>query len=154
MRKAIALFLFISIVVGSGPLQAAIWPWKWNQLNKAGDRQGRWRAFYEHKPSQLMYRGRFMDGVEKGTWKTYSEHGHLERKEKYQPRHKRIITVFYHPNGKVSHQGMAFQFVENNMLMYKWHGEWNYYDAAGKWLGWRTFNRGISMSQELVSSKP
>ncbi|RNI30563.1 hypothetical protein EFB08_04735 [Rufibacter latericius] len=130
--------------------QAIIWPWKWNQVNKLGNRQGKWRAFYEHKPGQLMYSGRFKDGQERGTWKTYSEKGYLEREERYEPKHKRIKTTFYHPNGKISHKGLAFLFEENNVLMYKWHGDWQYYDSTGTSRGWITFQRGKALTSQPV----
>ncbi|RNI27532.1 hypothetical protein EFA69_15510 [Rufibacter immobilis] len=150
--KSFLLLLCVFLVANSGSASMA-WPWKWNQVNKAGNRQGKWRAFYEHKPEQLMYRGRFKDGQERGTWRTYSENGTLERLEKYEPRHKRIRTIFYHPNGKVSHTGMAYLFEEKNMLMYKWHGDWHYYDAAGNWLGWKSFSCGQAASAEPVQAK-
>ncbi len=130
--------------------QAVVWPWKWNQVNKKGERQGKWRAFYELKPEQLMYAGRFKKGQERGTWKTYSEHGNLERLEKYEPHNKRIKTTFYHPNGKVSHKGLAFLFEENNTLMYKWHGDWQYYDTTGAYRGSISFHRGKALSQTPI----
>lgn len=133
--------------------QAIVWPWKWNQVNKEGNRQGKWRAHYDHKPDQLMYTGRFKNGKERGTWKTYSDLGKLERLEKYEPQYKRIKTTFYHANGKVSHEGLAYLFEENKLLMYKWHGDWQYYDSTGTWRGWKSFHRGKALSAEPIPTK-
>ncbi|MGV3540113.1 MAG: toxin-antitoxin system YwqK family antitoxin [Rufibacter sp.] len=65
--------------------QSMVWPWKWNQVDKDGNRHGKWRTYYEHKPEQLMYTGKFRHGKEKGVWRTYSDNGQLERLEKYEP---------------------------------------------------------------------
>ncbi|WP_210488833.1 toxin-antitoxin system YwqK family antitoxin [Rufibacter aurantiacus] len=144
----ICVFLLVPLVSNG-----FTWPWKWNQVNKEGIRKGKWRAYYDHKPDQLMYTGRFKNGQEKGTWKTYSQDGKLERLEKYEPKLKRIKTTFYHPNGKVSHQGLAFLFEENNLLMYKWHGNWEYYDSTGAFRGWIAYQRGKAMSPQPISGK-
>jgi hypothetical protein len=153
LRKAIPALLFL--VCFSVPLtsQAIVWPWKWNQVNKDGNRAGKWRAYYVHKPQQLMYTGKFRNGKERGTWKTYSEYGKLEILEKYEPRHKRIRTTFYHPNGKVSHEGLAYLFEEKNLLKYQWHGDWQYYDSTGTWRGWKSFNRGRALSEEPIPTR-
>ncbi|WP_205504445.1 toxin-antitoxin system YwqK family antitoxin [Rufibacter psychrotolerans] len=137
------------------PSGGAAWPWQWNRVDKQGNRTGKWRAYYNHKPDQLMYTGRFKKGKERGTWKTFSADGKLERLEKYEPKHKRIKTTFYHPNGTVSHRGMAYLFEEKNLLMYKWHGDWHYYDSTGQWRGWKSFSRGISGSpQPILTNRP
>ncbi|ALJ00828.1 toxin-antitoxin system YwqK family antitoxin [Rufibacter tibetensis] len=146
------------VVVGSWLLFPQLssgtdWPWQWNKTDKDGNRKGKWRSFYDHKPAQLMYKGRYRKGREHGTWKTYSDNGMLERLEIYDPKNKRIRTTFYHPNGKVSHEGMAFLFEEKSLLMYKWHGDWNYYDSTGTWRGWKSFNRGKALSAEPILTK-
>ncbi|WP_207430141.1 toxin-antitoxin system YwqK family antitoxin [Sabulibacter ruber] len=151
-RKELLSLLIALWFVAPHQSGGAVWPWKWNQVDKDGNRKGRWRAYYDHKPGQLMYTGRFKKGKETGTWKTYSENGKLERLEKYEPRLNRIKTTFYHPNGKVSHQGMAYLFQEKNLLMYKWHGDWHYYDSTGVWRGWKSFSRGLSMSPEPIKT--
>ncbi|WP_157600727.1 toxin-antitoxin system YwqK family antitoxin [Rufibacter sp. DG15C] len=134
-------------------MQAQVWPWKWNQVDKDGNRHGRWRVFYEHKQAQVLSQGKYKHGKDFGTWKTFSETGKLERLEKYERNGKRIQTTFYHPNGKVSHKGAAYLFEQDSLLMYKWHGDWQYYDSLGTWVGWKSFHRGRPTSEKPIPTK-
>ncbi|QHL86247.1 hypothetical protein GU926_01810 [Nibribacter ruber] len=138
----------------AAPALALGWPWKWNQLDKEGNRHGKWRVFYEHKPGQVMSQGRYKHGKDRGTWRTFSQDGHLERREKYTRRGKQIKTTFYYPNGKVAHAGLAYLFEEDGYLMYKWHGNWQYYDSTGAWVGWKAFHRGKPLSEKPLTTKP
>ncbi|MBA9077508.1 toxin-antitoxin system YwqK family antitoxin [Rufibacter quisquiliarum] len=150
--KAVTVLVVSSLLILS-PAEGQVWPWKWNQDNKEGYRQGRWREFYSHKPEQLMYKGRYKRGQAKGRWKTYTETGKLERLEFFEPKKKRIRTIFYYPNGKIEKTGMAYLFEEKNLLKYQWHGDWQYYDSTGTWLGWKTFTRGKPSSEHPIKPK-
>ncbi|GAB2537651.1 toxin-antitoxin system YwqK family antitoxin [Rufibacter soli] len=153
MRRVLKAGLLLVMVFLSFQSMAVVWPWKWNQVGKKGDRHGKWREYYSHKPEQLMYVGRFSHGKERGTWKTYSQDGKLERMERYKPAKKKVLTTFYHPNGKVSHQGTAYLFEENGYLKYQWHGDWQYYDSTGTWRGWKSFNKGKALSKDPIVTK-
>lgn len=60
-------------------------------------------------------------------------------------------TVYYHSNGKKSHEGMAFQYeTKKGIWSYYWDGEWKYYDESGKYLGNRTFVQGKALSAAPV----
>ena len=156
MRKPFLTMLVLLTLLSllSQPMvRAQGWPWQWNRWDKDGNRHGRWRVFYEHKPTQVMSQGRYRHGKDHGTWKTYAENGKLERREKYGQNGKRIQTTFYHPNGQISHKGIAYLFEQDSLLMYKWHGDWQYYDSAGTWIGWKSFNRGRPLSEKPIKTR-
>jgi len=79
-----------------------------NKLDKAGQKQGKWKYFYENGTVQLE--GEFKNDLKNGYFKEYSEDGNLVLTEKYidgilqedvEELAKLDIKTEYYPNGKV-----------------------------------------------------
>lgn len=137
---AVGMLLLLALPSNSYGMR---WPWKWNQLDKDGNRHGRWRSYQEVNGTQMLFnQGRYKHGKEIGRWKTYGPSGELYMTEKVEPAKMRMKTTYYHPNGKVSHTGMAYQFEKDKFWKYTLHGDWKYYDTTGQLLGIKTYLQG------------
>ncbi|WP_205504444.1 toxin-antitoxin system YwqK family antitoxin [Rufibacter psychrotolerans] len=150
---AVALLVFFSCLM-SQPGWA--WPWQWNRYDKKELRNGRWRVFHDADQKVVHYQGRYRHGKEVGVWKTYTADGNLYFREKIKRRKQHIKTVYYHPNGKVSHRGMAYLVpAASGGVQYYWHGDWEYFDQQGQALGVKTFVKGepTTNSPSLSSTK-
>ncbi|RNI27531.1 hypothetical protein EFA69_15505 [Rufibacter immobilis] len=152
-RKAVfALLLASGLVLQSLP-SAAAWPWQWNQYDKKQLKNGRWRVYHDADSQVLHYSGRYRHGKEVGRWKTYTADGNLYFKERIKRRKNYIETVYYHPNGQVSHRGLAYlRDAEHGGVHYYWDGDWEYFDEAGKALGIKTFAKGTAVTNTPVLS--
>ncbi|ALJ00829.1 toxin-antitoxin system YwqK family antitoxin [Rufibacter tibetensis] len=140
------LTLFLGV---SSPAQA--WPWQWNRFDKKEFKTGRWRTFHDADSKVLHYKGRYRHGKEVGSWKTYTADGKLYFTEKIRRRKESIKTVYYHPNGKVSHRGTAFlKDAEHGGVHFYWDGDWEYFDESGKPIGIKKFVKGEPSTKDPV----
>ncbi|MFC6999807.1 toxin-antitoxin system YwqK family antitoxin [Rufibacter roseus] len=147
--KATAVCLLL--LLGNLEAHAIVWPWSWNKVDKNELRHGKWRTFQHDNPEVLQVKGRYKHGKEWGRWKTYSPEGKLYFKEKFKPKKKEVITTYYHPNGKVSHKGVAYQFEGNKGIWnYYWDGEWKFYDENGNYIGSKTYVKGTATSEKPI----
>ncbi|WP_181306380.1 toxin-antitoxin system YwqK family antitoxin [Rufibacter sp. XAAS-G3-1] len=122
---------------------ASAWPWSWNRYDKAQLKNGRWRTFHDYEEKVVHYKGKYRHGKEVGLWKTYTPDAKLYFTERIQRRKRSYKTVYYHPNGKVSHKGMAYlRDAENGGVHFYWDGDWEYFDQNGQPLGIKTFVKG------------
>ncbi|MBC3541648.1 toxin-antitoxin system YwqK family antitoxin [Rufibacter sediminis] len=144
-------WLIAGMLVLSQPLFA--WPWTWNRYDKKEQKTGRWRTFHDADEKVVHYQGRYRHGKEVGAWKTYTADGKLYFKEKIKRRQRSYETVYYHPNGKVSHRGMAYlRDAENGAVHFFWEGDWEYFDEQGQPLGIKTFVKGNPTTDTPVLS--
>ncbi|WP_207430139.1 toxin-antitoxin system YwqK family antitoxin [Sabulibacter ruber] len=151
LQRTGAAFLLLSFLMLSQPSNA--WPWQWNRYDKKELRNGRWRVFHDADMKVVHYQGRYKHGKERGIWKTYTPDGKLYFRERIRPLKKDIKTVYYHPNGKVSHKGLAYlRDAENGGVKYFWDGDWEYFDQEGKPLGVKTFVKGDPVTNTPVLS--
>ncbi len=140
-RTWLPFALVLVIMFLSQPAQA--WPWTWNRYDAKQLKNGRWRAFHDYEEKILHYKGRYRHGKEVGVWKTYTADGKLYFTEKIKRQNKSYKTVYYHPNGKVSHRGMAYlRDAESGGVHFYWEGDWEYFDLDGRPLGVKTFVKG------------
>jgi antitoxin component YwqK of YwqJK toxin-antitoxin module len=122
---------------------ANAWPWNWNRYDKKQLKHGRWRTFHDAEEKVVHYRGKYRHGKEVGQWKTFTPDGKLYFTERIKRRSRSYQTVYYHPNGKVSHKGMAYmRDAEKGGVHFYWEGDWEYFDQEGKSLGIKTFVKG------------
>ncbi|KAA3438266.1 toxin-antitoxin system YwqK family antitoxin [Rufibacter hautae] len=140
-RTWMIVTIFQGLIFVCPPAQA--WPWSWNRYDAKQLKNGRWRAFHDYEEKVLHYKGRYRHGKEVGVWKTFTADGNLYFTEKIKRRDKSYKTVYYHPNGKVSHRGMAYlRDAEDGGVQFYWEGDWEYFDLEGRPLGVKTFVKG------------
>jgi hypothetical protein len=153
--KPFAFLVIILLLPGFSQEANAAWPWPWNRYDKAQLKHGKWRVYHDDSAAQVLhYRGRYRHGKEAGIWKTYTSDGKLYFKERIRPRKQDIKTVYYHPNGKVSHRGLGYlRNSEKGGLNFYWDGTWEFFDEAGKPLGTKTYVKGDPVSEALEPIK-
>lgn len=123
------------------------------RTDRQGDRQGRYRTYYDDARTQPFMRGRYRHGQPVGRWRYYAQAGELQHKERY--RHHGLSDItYYYPSGRVAKQGHARLADEPDGLHFYWLGDWNYYSPAGALdsvqvytLGKRTSTRHLATSQ-------
>ena len=125
------------------------------RTDRQGDRQGRYRTYYDDARTQLFMRGRYRHGQPVGRWRYYAPAGEVQHKERYR-RHGLSDITYYYPSGRVAKRGYARLADEPDGLHFYWFGDWNYYSPAGALdsvqvytLGKRTSTRRLAASQLL-----
>jgi len=116
--------------------------WRANRLDRQGDRQGRWRSYFDEANTQLQTRGHYRHGQPVGRWRYYSATGLLERRECYLGRDGRSLLTYYHPNGRVARRGQARVADEPDGAHFYWFGEWQQFTEAGALDSVKTYNKG------------
>ncbi|RNI30562.1 hypothetical protein EFB08_04730 [Rufibacter latericius] len=150
-RLCTALVLVAGFLLVSQPSMA--WPWSWNRYDGKQLKNGKWRVFHDYEEKVVHYKGRYRHGKEVGTWKTFTPDGKLYFTEKIKRRQRSYKTVYYHPNGEVSHRGMAYmQDAEKGGVHFFWEGDWEYFDENGQLLGIKTFVKGNPTTDAPVLS--
>ncbi|GGK81280.1 toxin-antitoxin system YwqK family antitoxin [Rufibacter glacialis] len=141
--------LILALFLLAAPAQA--WPWQWNRFDKKQLKNGRWRVYHDADAKVIHYVGRYRHGKEVGAWKTFTPDGRLYFTERIRRRKQNIKTVYYHPNGQVSHKGTAFlKDAENGGVHFYWEGDWEYFDEVGRPLGVKTFVKGTPTTRDPV----
>lgn len=127
----IAVFLFCSLVLFSQ---------KTNQLNKKGQRTGKWIVYLDSAKTIKSTEGRYRNGKPKGMFYYYTNEGVLERKEI--SRFSKLKTTTYYSNHTVRSKGQAR--IENlpDKVHYYYFGQWKYYDENGKLEKYCTYEKG------------
>jgi antitoxin component YwqK of YwqJK toxin-antitoxin module len=118
------------------------------QINTYRDKQkhGRWI----HKSSEQSFsRGRYVDGKQAGTWKTFEE-GKLYRKERFGK--SASIVKFYHPNRRLMSKGQTRVELTPTHLHWYYSGIWSYYDAQGKLTEKRIYDKGQLVEADSTAS--
>lgn len=112
---------------------------------KNKERHGKWIIYTDSTQKQIDNIGRYRKGVQKGTWKYYNEKGILVKQDKY--RFRKIITSYYHPNGKIQKQGKSKIVQEGNILHFFYYGDWLVYDTTGSLIKKQVYERGMKISE-------
>lgn len=112
---------------------------------KNKERHGKWIIYTNSTQKQIDNIGRYRKGVQKGTWKYYNEKGILIKQDKY--RFRKIITSYYHPNGKIQKQGKAKLVREDRFLHFFYYGDWLTYDTTGSLIKKQVYERGMKISE-------
>ncbi|NMH28468.1 toxin-antitoxin system YwqK family antitoxin [Flavobacterium silvaticum] len=112
---------------------------------KNGKRIGLWIEKDTVAGQIQITRGRYKDGLEKNTWKTYLD-GKLVKREVYRDS---ICHVFhFYPDGSVSREGYTRIANEGVFTHWFYFGDWYSYDTDGKLVSVDTYYQG-----ELVGEK-
>lgn len=124
---------------------------KINQLNKKGQRTGRWINYEDSAKTIKSFDGRFKKGYAVGKASYYAPGGVLDRIEI--SRFRRLKTTMYYPNGKVRLKGRAK--IENlpNKIHYYFYGRWKYYDTEGHLLKYCYYKKGELIRTKVVNRK-
>lgn len=102
-----------------------------NRTDEHYRRQGRWKMYYDDERKQLMWKGKYRNHKQVGTWKYYKPDGSIYLKERYQKDLTTIRTTYFYPNGNKHLEGVAFFVETKDTAYYRWEGEWYKYDSAG-----------------------
>lgn len=107
--------------------------WSLNEYDRAGERHGRWYAYFDEQYQKIGTKGRFRHGRPVGRWRYYSLVGQLERQEVYlkRPAGRQLIT-YYHPNGRVAKRGQAQFVTDATDAHFYWLGDWISYSPTGE----------------------
>ncbi len=123
--------------------------WRANRLDRQGDRQGRWRSYFDEANTQLQTRGHYRHGQPVGRWRYYSPTGLLERRERYLGQGQSTITYLY-PNGRVARQGQARVAAEPGGAHFYWFGEWRQFTETGVLDSVKTYDKGLVVARRAA----
>lgn len=125
-----------------------------NRLDHAGDRQGRWRTYYDAPANrQPQSVGHFRHGQATGRWRYYAPDGHLDRRERFQRGGYSRLT-FYQPSGRVWRQGHTRIADNGRALHYYWTGDWLMYGPDGHLQRVDTYEQGHRVSTRAGLHQP
>jgi len=125
MQRLLLFCLLLALATACASTQLAT-----GRTDRQGDRQGRYRTYYDDARTQPFIRGRYRHGQPVGRWRYYAQAGELQHKERYR-RHGLSHITYYYPSGQVAKQGHARLADEPDGLHFYWFGDWNYYSPAG-----------------------
>lgn len=125
MQRLLLFCLLLALATACASTQLAT-----GRTDRQGDRQGRYRTYYDDARMQPFIRGRYRHGQPVGRWRYYAQAGALQHKERYR-RHGLSDITYYYPSGQVAKQGHARLADEPDGLHFYWFGDWNYYSPAG-----------------------
>lgn len=111
------------------------------RLDRHGQRQGRYRTYYDNARTQLFTRGRYRHGQPVGRWRYYAPDGAWQRRERYR-RHGFSDLTYYYPGGRVARRGRARVVVARSGPHFYWLGEWQYYSSASALDSVQSYNLG------------
>lgn len=116
-------------------------PFAINQRDKIGQKQGKWKVWYDDKETKLYYSGRYKNNAPRGTFKYFYSTGQIQLREKYKA-NKTIQTTYFHRNGKVDMKGTAQIILNPDTSIYQWIGQWEKFDTTGKLVEVHTYRNG------------
>lgn len=145
MSRILLLSLLLALATACASTQPA------GRTDHQGDRQGRYRTYYDAARSQLFTRGRYRHGRPVGRWRYYAQAGEMQHQERYR-RHGLSDIVYYYPSGQVFKQGHARLADEPDGLHFYWFGDWNYYSPAGALDSVQVYNLGKRTSTRYLTA--
>lgn len=128
---------FILLIIG---LMSVNLLWALNLTDKKGRKQGEWRK--EYPSGQVMYEGKFVDGV--GTLTRYYESGNVKSVQVFETPQRAQVTM-YEEDGKTL-------LAKGTFLNQKKEAEWSYY-VEGKLSLIEVYNNGKKNGTEKVYTK-
>jgi antitoxin component YwqK of YwqJK toxin-antitoxin module len=105
---------------------------------KQGKEHGKWII----KSDNDLWKGRYRDGAEIGTWKSFTN-GRLYKKERF--RKNASYIVFYYSNGKIKSCGKANMISNEQEIHWFYNGKWNYYNENGELIETKVYDKGVLM---------
>lgn len=135
----IIAFYFVCIILFF--VACKIKPFTINQRDKIGQKQGKWKVWFDDKETKLYYSGRYKNNAPRGTFKYYYRNGQIQLREKYKS-NKTILTTYYHQNGKLDMKGTAQIILNPDTSIYQWLGQWEKFDTTGKLVEVHTYRNG------------
>lgn len=101
-----------------------------NRMDKNKLRHGVFKTkWHTGKP---MIKSRYKHGEPHGKWITRDENGKIIKIEYYYK--GELKTKYYHKNGALECEGMAYEYQEKDNFRYTWEGIWHYYNLEGKYI--------------------
>lgn len=100
-----------------------------NNLNKKGQRSGKWVTYLDSAKKIKSSEGRYRNGEPKGKFYYYTDEGVLERKET--SRFSKLKTTTYYSNHTIRSKGNARIEILPDKIHYYYYGKWRYYDING-----------------------
>ena len=122
------------------------------RFDHLGERQGRYRAYYDEARTQLLTRGRYRHGQPVGRWRYYALAGELQRQERYR-RHGFSDIAYYYPSGRVARRGRARVVDEPSGAHFFWLGEWQHFSPAGTLDSVQRYELGKHLSTRYLTDK-
>ena len=141
--KAVLLFLLLSALAtarASGRPDG--------HFDRKGQRQGRFRTYYNDAGTQLFTQGRYRHGQPVGRWRYYAQAGELQRQERYR-RHGFSDIAYYHASGRVARRGRARVVEEPAGPHFYWLGEWQYFSPVGQLDSVQVYSLGKRVASKL-----
>ncbi len=122
------------------------------RTDRRGQRQGRYRTYYDDARTQLFTRSRYRHGQAVGRWRYYAQAGELQRQERYR-RHGFSDITYYYPGGRVARRGRARTVDEPGGAHFYWLGEWQFYSPAGTLDSVQAYRFGHRTSTKYLTDK-
>jgi antitoxin component YwqK of YwqJK toxin-antitoxin module len=105
-----------------------------NVTDGIGHRQGYWRKL--DTAGQIVYEGRFKDGIPAGEFRYYYPNGKLKTISKVSNQGRRAVTVSYFPNGK--------EMAAGNYVNEKKDSTWQFFsESNGTLVSQETYQAGL-----------
>jgi antitoxin component YwqK of YwqJK toxin-antitoxin module len=145
MKTTLPVLLLSALAVVSGHAHPT------EHVDRQGQRQGRYRTYYDEARTQLFTRGRYRHGQPVGRWRYYAQAGELQRQERYR-RHGYSNIVYYHPGGQVARRGRARVVEEQAGPHFYWLGEWQYFSPTGRLDSVQVYSLGKRVASHLPAA--
>jgi hypothetical protein len=123
---------------------------KINQLNRSGERTGRWITYADTSKKIKTMDARFKNGLAVGKSLYYYSDGTLLRREV--KRFKKIKIKIYHPNGKLSQKGNARIDILPEKVHFYFYGQWKNHDTTGKLISYSLYEKGELITTTAANS--
>jgi antitoxin component YwqK of YwqJK toxin-antitoxin module len=146
MRPLLPLLLLSALATACTSARPA------ERLDRQGQRQGRYRTYYDEARTQRFTEGRYRHGRPVGRWRYYAQAGELQRQERYR-RHGFSDISYYYPSGQIARRGRARTVDEPRGAHFYWLGPWQYYSPAGALDSVQVYNVGKRSTTKCLTDK-
>ncbi len=146
MRPLLLLLLLSALLTACASGRPA------ERLDRQGQRQGRYRTYYDDARTQLFTQGRYRHGRPVGRWRYYAQAGELQRQEHYR-RHGFSDIAYYYPSGRVARRGRARTVDEPRGAHFYWLGEWQFYSPTGALDSVQVYDVGKRSTTKYLTDK-